>query len=105
MTRYLADLWAVLKGDGLALDRTEAALIGAPAGDTVSLYAAIGARHGVLLARVACVVFAVAIQRGHCSAQFPGGRPMGVGNYLRAAVCLLAPAWALVLGWVAWRLG
>ena len=103
MSRYLADLWAVLKGDGLALDRTEAALIGAPAGETVSLYAAVAARHGVVLARVACAVFSVAIQRGHCQAQMPGGRPMSAGNYLRAWVCLTAPAWGMVLAWWAWR--
>ena len=99
---YFSDIWAELKGDGIALDRTEAALIGAPEGETVSLYAAMSARHGAVLARIACAVFSVLIQRGHCAAQISRQRPMSAQNYLRAFACLLVPVFALcaLLRWI-----
>ena len=52
---YFSDLWSVLKGDGIALDETEAAMLGAPGGETLSLWTAMEARHGVWLAHVACL--------------------------------------------------
>lgn len=90
LRRYLTDLGRVLVGDGTALDRTEAALIGAPDGETISLYAAIEARHGVLLARVTCVLLSILVQWRHCQKQI-AGEPMRPLNYARAAVCLMAP--------------
>lgn len=92
---YLSDLWAVLRGDGIALDETEAALLGIPNGETISLYEAMQARHGQLLARVACMVFSVLIQRHHCRDQLTNV-PMRSMNYVRAIACLLAP---IVLIW------
>lgn len=91
MRRYFADLVAVLKGDGIALDDTEGAIIGVPAGETISLFAAIEARHGWVLAKLACAFFSLAIQPHHCANQLPGGRDMNGEQYLRAIVCLLAP--------------
>jgi len=86
---YWGDLWAVLKADGIALDETEAALLGAPEGETISLWAAMGARHGIFLACVACGVLSVLVQWGHCKKQLLG-EPMPGISYLRAMVCLLA---------------
>lgn len=91
---YLADLWSVIKADGIALDETEAALLGAPNGETISLWAAMASRHGVWLAWVACAVFSVLIQWDHCHKQLLG-QPMKPVNYLRAIVCLLVPVVAL----------
>lgn len=93
---YFTDLWRVLRGDGIALDKTEAALIGVPNGDTISLYTAMKARHGVFLARVGCAVFSVLIQRHHCAKQLDG-TPMKPMNYVRATACLIAP---IVLVWL-----
>ena len=84
---YLRDLYAALKGDFLALDETEAALIGAPPGETLSLYAAFEAKHGVFWAHVMCGVLWIA-QAHHCKDQLLG-IPMKTWNYLRAAVLLL----------------
>jgi hypothetical protein len=95
---YFGDILAVLKGDGIALDETEGALIGAPDGETISLYAAMEAKHGVWLARTACAVFSVLIQRHHCADQLIGA-PMKPMNYARAIALLLAPIvliWALI---------
>lgn len=86
---YWGDIGAVLKGDFIALDDTEAAILGAPKGETVSLYAEMERRHGWLLARVACVIFSVLIQRGHCRNQLAGGKPMAEQNYIRAAIWLV----------------
>lgn len=87
---YFGDIFAVLKGDGIALDETEAALIGAPNGETISLYAAMEKRHGVWLAKLACAAFSLLIQRHHCSKQLLG-QPMKPLNYVRALALLLAP--------------
>lgn len=92
---YFTDLWAVLKADGIAFDETEAALLGAPGGETISLWAAMQARHGVVLATIACAVFSVLIQTSHCKKQMLG-QPMKAGNYVRAMACLLVP---VVLVW------
>ena len=84
---YLHDLYAALKGDFIALDETEAALLGAPPGETVSLYAAFEAKHGVFWAHVACLVL-FAVQAHHCKKQLLG-IPMATWNYLRAAILLI----------------
>ena len=84
---YLRDLYAALRGDFIALDETEAALIGAPPGETVSLYAAFEAKHGVFWAHVACLVL-FAVQAHHCKKQLLG-IPMATCNYLRAAILLI----------------
>lgn len=91
---YWRDLWAVLKADGIALDETEAALLGLPNGETISIGEAMAARHGVVLAIVACAVFSVLIQWGHCQKQLAGA-PMSGLNYARAFVCLVAPIAAI----------
>ncbi|MDD2878792.1 MAG: hypothetical protein PHZ23_16365 [Acidiphilium sp.] len=93
---YLSDLWSVLKGDGIALDETEAALLGIPNGETISLYEAMQKKHGVLLAKIACAIFSVLIQRHHCANQLDG-TPMKPMNYVRATACLIAP---IVLVWL-----
>ena len=93
---FFREVAAVLKGEFLDLDRAEAALIDAPPGDTVSLYAAMEARHGFLLARIACVLFSILIQWNHCANQAPGGKAMRPQNYVRAALCLVAP---LLVAW------
>ena len=93
---YFSDLWLALKGDFIALDETEAALIGAPPGETLSLYAAFEAKHGVFWAHVACLVL-FAVQAHHCRDQLLG-IPMATWNYLRAAILLLiAPLAVLCL--------
>lgn len=98
---YFADIWSVLKGDGIALDVTEGALIGVPNGETISLYAAMQAKHGQILAMVACAVFSVLIQWNHCADQLTGV-PMKPLNYVRAIACLLAPL--MLVGWLLWAL-
>ena len=91
---YLRDLWSVIKGDGIALDETEAALLGAPNGETISLWAALASRHGVWLARLACAVLSVLVQWDHCHKQLLH-EPMKPLNYVRAIVCLLVPIVAI----------
>ncbi len=96
---YWSDIWAVLEADFVALDRTEAAAIGAPRGETVSLYAEMESRHGAFLAHVACAIFSVLIQRNHCANQLAGGVPMKPMNKVRAAILLVfgPPIVALLL--------
>ena len=87
---YWQDVWAVLKTDGIDLDKTEAALLGIPNGDTISIWEAMEAQHGVFQAVVACAIFSVLIQWGHCRKQLLG-QPMKPVNYIRAMALLLAP--------------
>nr|WP_295741568.1 hypothetical protein [uncultured Acidocella sp.] len=96
MIRALADLWATLKGDGIQLDIDEAAALGAPRGETISLWAAMEARHGSALAHVVCLALFL-VQWRHCQDQL-AGVPMQPVNYLRAMLLLLifAPGAALV---------
>jgi len=84
---YLSDLWAVLRGDGIALDEAEAAALGGPAGDTISLWCAMEARHGRFLARLACLGLWL-VQFRHCRDQL-AGVPMQPSNYIRALVLLV----------------
>ena len=84
---YLSDLYAALKGDFIALDETEAALIDAPPGETVSLYAAFEAKHGAFWAHVMCGILWIA-QAHHCKDQMLG-IPMKTWNYIRAAIMLV----------------
>lgn len=101
---YWGDIWSVLQADFMALDRTEAAIIDAPSGETVSLYAEMEDRHGALLARVACVIFSVLIQPNHCANQLAGGTPMKPMNEVRAAVCLIfGPVVLIALAWLSVR--
>ena len=90
MRRYFADLWNALKGDGIALDKTEGAILGASHGETISLWAAMENRHGKWLAHIACVALSVLVQYDHCHKQLVG-QPMKRLNYLRAFACLLVP--------------
>ena len=93
---YFSDLWLALKGDFIALDETEAALLGAPSGETISLWSAMEARHGVWLAHITCLVLWL-VQAHHCKDQMLG-IPMKTWNYLRAAMMLLiAPLIVLCL--------
>ena len=93
----VGDLWAVLRGDGIALDEAEARALGAPGGETISLWMAMQARHGSALAHLACLALWL-VQFRHCTDQL-AGVPMRAGNYLRAAVLLVlfAPV-AFVIG-------
>ncbi|WP_298283137.1 hypothetical protein [Acidocella sp.] len=97
---FWRDLDAVLKADGIRLDEAEAALLGAPRGETISLWAAMAQRHGVVLAAVACVIFSVLIQWDHCHKQLVGA-PMTGLDYFRALLCLLTipPALGALAAW------
>lgn len=97
MSTFLADLRAVLRGDGIALDEAEARALGGPAGETISLWMAMRARHGSALAHLACLGLWL-VQARHCRDQL-AGVPMRPQNDLRAAVLLLlfAPV-ALLIG-------
>lgn len=86
---YLSDLWAVIKADGIALDKTEAALAGIPGGYTISLWEAMQARHGSIKAHIACALLWL-VQEHHCRDQL-AGVPMHPNNYVRAILLLLSP--------------
>lgn len=88
MVSYFSDLFSVLKGDFIDLDKTEAALLGAPKGETISIWAALESKHGKLLAHIACFVFSILIQWDHCKKQLTNA-PMFFENYLRASFGLL----------------
>lgn len=92
------DLWAVLKGDGIALDKAEAAALGGPAGETISVWAAISARHGNLFAHLVCLGLIV-VQARHCQDQITGV-PMTWWNYAKAIVLLVAFAPLVPLIWL-----
>jgi hypothetical protein len=92
---YWSNIWSVLKADGIALDETEAALLGAPSGETISLWSAMEALHGVWPARLACLIWAILIEWRHCHKQLLG-QPMPGLSYVRAAVCLMAVPATLV---------
>ncbi|MDE2472920.1 MAG: hypothetical protein KGL35_30465 [Bradyrhizobium sp.] len=99
MASFGTDLWTALKGDGIALDEAEAAALGAPNGETISIWEAMQARHGVVLARLMCIALWL-VQVRHCTDQLRGV-PMTRGAYARAFVLLLlfAPI-AFPLGWL-----
>lgn len=86
----IRDLWRIFKGAGIALDEYEASLLGAPSGDTISVWAAISNRHGNLIAHIACLGLYL-VQWQHCRDQI-ANVPMRPGNYLRAAVLLIVVA-------------
>lgn len=83
----LADLWSVLKGDGIALDVEEAEWLGNQHGQTISLWAAMQSRHGSVIARIACLGLFL-VQWKHCRDQLVGV-PMQPPNYIAAAILLL----------------
>lgn len=92
----LQDLWAALKGAGIALDETEAAALSGPQGETISIWAAMQARHGSAFAHLVCFGLWL-VQARHCRDQLTGV-PMGLSNYARAIVLLIlfAPVAALI---------
>lgn len=83
----LADLWAVLKGDGIALDRDEAQWLGNQHGQTISMWAAISNRHGSLIGHLVCVALFL-VQWRHCHDQLVG-TPMRPSNYIRAVALMI----------------
>ena len=87
MKKYLSDLAAVLKGDGIALDDAEAAALGAPNGETISLWVAMAARHGNAIAHLMCLALWL-VQFRHCRDEL-AGVPMAPSNYVRAAILLI----------------
>lgn len=101
MSRYFKDLWDVLVADGIDLDKTEEAILGGPEGDTISLWSAMEARHGVILACIACFVFSILIQFHHCQKQLVG-TPMLPMNYIRATICLIVIP--IILALLIWRI-
>lgn len=90
MIAALADLWRVFKGAGITLDRDEAAALGAPSGETISLWVAVANRHGNVVAHIACLGLYL-VQVRHCRDQL-AGVPMQPGNYVRAAALLVLVA-------------
>ena len=95
---FLSDLWGILKGDGVRLDEDEAAALGAPAGETISVWVAMDARHGSALAHIACLALFL-VQWRHCHDQL-AGVPMQPVNYLRALILLLLFAPVAAVVWV-----
>ncbi|WP_298281281.1 hypothetical protein [Acidocella sp.] len=97
---YWANIWSVVKADGIQLDETEAAILGAPRGETISLWAAMARRHGVVLAAIACAIFSILIQWDHCHKQLIGA-PMSGLDYFRATICLIVipPGLGAVVAW------
>ncbi len=87
---YFSDLLSVIKGDGIRLDDEEAAALGAPSGETISLWCAMQARHGSALAHIACLALYL-VQWRHCHDQL-AGVPMKSSNYVRAFIALIAVA-------------
>lgn len=83
----VSDLWSVLKGDGIALDKAEEAALGGPLGLTISLWAAIESRHGSTIAHLMCLALWL-VQFRHCRDQLIG-MPMQTSNYVRAVVLLV----------------
>lgn len=81
------DLWALLKGDGIALDKAEAAALGGPARETISVWAAMAYRHGSFFAHLVCLALWV-VQARHCQDQLHNV-PMSTWNYVRAIIVLI----------------
>lgn len=107
MSQYFADIWYVLKRDGIGLDCTEEAILGGPKGETISIWSAMEDKHGYILAHIACVFFSIAIQWHHCKKQL-AGVPMQAQNYIRAIIALIAcPALLFFLIYlvVSWLVG
>lgn len=88
MSGYWGDLWLVLRADGVELDRTYAAVLGAPEGETLSLWDAHLAKHGWVGAIVACGVLSVLVQWGHCRKQLLS-QPMPPIDAIRAGLALV----------------
>ena len=85
--KALSDLWSVLIGDGVALDKEEAKLLGNKYGQTISIWAAIESRHGSIIAHIVCLGLFL-VQWKHCRDQLVGV-PMQPPNYIAAAILLL----------------
>lgn len=93
----ISDLWKTLTGAGIALDREEAAALGAPAGETISVWAAMSARHGSAVGHLACLGLWL-VQARHCSDTLEGV-PMTRWNYVKAMILLVCFAPAVALIW------
>lgn len=93
----IRNLWAVLRGDGIALDEAEARWLGNLHGQTISVWAAMEARHGSAFAHLVCLALWL-VQANHCQDQLCNV-PMRPQNDLRALALLIlfAPV-ALVIG-------
>lgn len=81
------DMWAILKGEGIELDKSEAAALGGPPGETISVWAAMSARHGSLFAHIVCLTLYL-VQIRHCRDQI-ANVPMKNQNYVRAILLLM----------------
>ncbi len=82
------DLGRLLLGASLKLDEAEAEALGGPEGETISIWAAVSARHGVLFARLTCLGLWI-IQARHCEDQL-NGVSMSNWSYLKALILLVA---------------
>lgn len=83
----LKDLWSVLKGEGIALDKEEAEWLGNTNGETISYWMAVENRHGRTAAHLFCAALWL-VQANHCRDQLIGV-PMQPSNYVRAIVLLI----------------
>lgn len=97
MRRYFRNLWAALKNEGMALDETEGAILGAPKGYKISMWWAKEARQGKRWACIGCRLLSILVQKDHCEKQL-AGKPMTTLSYLRAFACLLVPVILLQVG-------
>lgn len=86
----LSDFTAILRGDGLALDREEEEELGGPKGETISLWAAAASRHGSMVAHLFCFALWL-VQVRHCT-KTAANEPMTTQNYLRAGLLLVLVA-------------
>ena len=87
MVNPIRDFVSLLLAGGLWLDREEAAQLGAAAGETISVWSAVSARHGWLIAKLACALLWI-VQRHHCRDQLINV-PMKPRNYAMAFVLLV----------------
>lgn len=93
----LSDIEAILGGDGIRLDKWEAAQLGAPSGETISMWDALVSRHGSLIASIGCIGLWL-VQFQHCKKQL-AHQPMAAQNYVRAAFFLvLAAPFVILIG-------
>lgn len=97
---YLKNLLSVFKTDGLDLDRTEGAILGAPHQITISVWCAKAQAKGKRWGCICCKALSILVQHDHCKKQL-SGVPMTWLNYIRAFVCLLIPVGLLAWG-IAW---
>ena len=85
---YFANLTSAAKAWGLALDRLEGAILGAPAGQTISMWAAQSAQAGSRFAKATCFLLSILVQCQHCQKTL-SNQPMGWLSYIRAFALLI----------------